>query len=199
MNLAAFELTTRPGEAPVTVFARDEGHAETLYRKWMRYHRTQVTVDTVLTYAYRGQLLKARPLLATCAERGEAGVGYWDELYCGWSVEDPSSPVTGDLTPQTGTIEYYRVDTDKGDVVLVFAASPEEATTSTLVYFMNEYGEAPTYWQMRRQSRWSLNLAMAVLRDQMEAGIRGVATWDSDEGWSITEPAYGMDVSELGI
>ncbi|KHK89309.1 hypothetical protein [Novosphingobium malaysiense] len=199
MKLAAFELTTQPGEAPVTVFAKSEEQAEVIYREWRRHHRRHDTADTVLTYAYRGQLLAARPLLAACAARGEPGIAYWDELYREWSVEQPASPVTGDLTPLAGTNEYYRVDTDKGDVVLVFAASPEEATTSTLVYFMNEYGEAPTYWQMRRQSRWSLVLAMAVLRDQMEAGVRGVATWSQDDGWSITEPAYGMDVSELGI
>ncbi|KHK89308.1 hypothetical protein LK12_19360 [Novosphingobium malaysiense] len=36
------------------------------------------------------------------------------------------------------------------------------------------YGETPTYSQMRKQARRTLMLAMAVLRHQMEAGMRGI-------------------------
>lgn len=74
---------------------------------------------------------------------------------------------------------------------MVFAESMSEAVGYYLSWHIEAYGSAPEGMQIHQRSPWQLVLALAPLRDEMDAGEVGVARWSSDEGWHIVDAEDG--------
>jgi len=50
--------------------------------------------------------------------------------------------------------------------------------------------------QIDQRSRWHLVLALAPLRDEMDAGEVGIARWSPEECWHMVDPEDGTAMPE---
>lgn len=64
-----------------------------------------------------------------------------------------------------------------------------------MTWHLDAYGSPPEGVLVDRRSRWQLVLAMASLRDDMDAGVAGITWWSADDGWHIVDPADGAAIS----
>ncbi|KRA81225.1 hypothetical protein [Altererythrobacter sp. Root672] len=189
--IQVFEVALPWTEERITVFAEDLGHAERIYAEWILAHRPSEPACASLIYHYEGFNLEGRPELILARMTGTAGIGYWDTTTRRWLVVRPSDPPSGDLVRPPSLVKYHRVRATDGEELLVFAESFEEAVGYYVVWHLDEYGDVPSGIVINRKSRWQLVLALASLRDDMDAGVAGVARWTADEGWHIVDPEDG--------
>jgi hypothetical protein len=189
--MQVFEMVRSWGEEPITVFANDLRDAERIYQRWVEAHHPDRSIRPLMIYPYSGFNLEGRPELGFACERGAAGVGYWDRPGRRWLIAAPDSPLSPDLARPASAVKYHRVTDSDGEELMVFAESFEEAVGYYVTWCLEAYGDVPRGIVINRESRWRLVLALASLRDDMDAGVAGVARWTADDGWHIAEPEDG--------
>lgn len=191
-----FELVQRD-QLPMTFFANDEQQAQQLFWRWMATHLPGQEVEIPMIHVYRDALLEKRGLLFDAACFGKVGVGYWDGDAGIWRVEDPEREMTGTTARPSSGVHCFRVEVSPGAVLMAFAPNQVVAVDFVLGYCLATKGEAPYRMDIRRHSPWSLVNVMAVLRDEMEDGACGLASWTQEQGWRIAAPEFTMDVSDF--
>jgi hypothetical protein len=186
--MKVFETIRHWDERPVTVFASNLAHAEEIHVAWIKAHDPTKSTAPHMTHTYEGELLEARPLLASAAKLNVAGIGYFNPSLENWTIAEPGAKPKGPLVPPPSGIDYYSLSTDKAEHAMMFARSYDEAVTFYLAFHMEEYGQAPVHMEIRKRSRWELVGETATLRDQLEAGRSGMAGYTPQGLWRICEP-----------
>jgi len=190
-----FEVFRSWDERPITIFADDLRDAESIYFEWVEMHHQDRPTEPEMIFPYFGRWLLARPELGAVCRLGKRGVGYWDKESSRWTIASPLDP-TGELARPTRGVKYYRARALDGDELMVFAESMSEAAGYYVTWHLEAYGSAPEGMQIHHRSKWQLVLALAPLRDAMDAGDAGIARWSADEGWHIVDPEDGTVVSD---
>ena len=188
MTKIAFEFFSKPGASPVTVVASDLTEAQQLYQTWLE---CAVETETLLPPAidvFASDWLERRPLLREACSHNRSGIAYWSENRFGWEVFPADQKSALASAPPEGTMRCIQFTADEGDDALVFAPDHQEAVNTFCVWHIERWGSPPTHFRANDLSRWKLRGEMAVLRDQLEAEIEGVAHWDFHEGWQILPP-----------
>jgi hypothetical protein len=193
--IQVFELCRSWAEEHVTIFATDLRHAESIYFEWVKAHHPDRPTEAHMAFPCYGRWLLGRPELGAACRLGVTGVGYWHRSSSRWVIASPLDPPTGDLARTSRGVKYYRASATDGDELMVFAESMDEAAGYYLTWHIEAYGSAPDGMQIHQRSKWQLVLALAPLRDEMDAGEVGTAHWSADEGWHIVDPEDGTVLS----
>ena len=191
-----FEFGLSWSEELVTVFAVDVGDAERIYIDWIQAHHPDKPARASVIYHYAGVELEGRPELMRACSSGKAGVGHWVGTPGRWLIAGPDEPPAGDLVRPASAVKYHRVTATDGDELIVFAESFEEAVGYYVIWHLEAYGDVPQGIVINRKSRWQLVLALASLRDEMDAGEVGVARCTAEDGWHIVDPEDGTVLSD---
>ncbi|MED5544913.1 MAG: hypothetical protein VYD90_06665 [Pseudomonadota bacterium] len=190
MTISVYEVGDYLGE-PLTIFAQGDDEAEHIFREWMAKHRLCAEPDMPIVHVYAGRILAARTHLQVAADRGETGVGYWDGTNDRWRIESPRAEMTHSaLRPQT-RINCYRVEVDDGLMYLAFAKDVGIATS----FLIDACASGVAGMKVQRLSPLRFVSTMATLRDDMESGVEGLASWSSERGWRVTRRAAATEVS----
>ena len=193
-NMAVFEFARSWSDELVTIFATDLRDAETVYFEWVETHHPDQPTEAEMIFPYFGRWLMGRPELGAACRLGKRGVGYWDLSASRWTIASPYDPPAGELVRPTRGVKYYRARADDGDELMVFAESMSEAAGYYLPWHLAAYGAPPEGMHIEQRSRWQMVLALAALRDEMDAGEVGIARWSADDGWHMVDPEDGAIV-----
>jgi hypothetical protein len=194
--IPVFEMFRHWAEEPVTVFAKDLSEAESIYSAWIKAHHPERPVRPITVHPYAGFSLEGRPELVFACHAGKKGIGRWDRLGRRWAIAAPEDPPLGDLARPASSVKYHSVAANDGDELMVFAETFEEAVGFYVAWHLEAYGDVPGGIMINRKSRWQLVLALGSLRDDMDAGVAGVARWTADDGWHIVAPEDGTVASD---
>jgi hypothetical protein len=190
-----FKISSEITDRPLTVFARDSGHAFDIYYVWRELLYPDIPFTTAKTVQLTVADLAQQPQLAEAAASGLIGVGYFIDHYQGWLIAPPDETVLFDFAPREVWVSAYRFDEGDGEVLLVFATSLEQAVIFRDEWNVVAYGEADEYVGVEVISRWLLTGEKATLRDDMDEGLVGVGEECEDGFWRIFpadyEPTFG--------
>jgi hypothetical protein len=192
--MKVFEIARSWADIPLTVVAPTLEEAERIHREWIEAHHLDRLIAPVSIFPYGEGWLKARPPLAKVAAENKAGIAYWDPGSGSWRVADPKDAPLGLLATPPGPIECYRFEATEEQKPMVFAETHEEAVTIFCWRYEIEWGEEPGWFLVRKLSRWDLVGDLATLRDDMDAGISGIAGKDENGHWRIMP--VGWDQSD---
>ena len=195
-NMQVFEFARSWADDMVTICASNLAQAETIYSEWIETHHPDRPPQSEMVFPYAVWSLHGRPELAAACNLGQSGVGYWDPVGARWLIADPRAPAHTRIARPQSFVKYHRVAATDGDELMVFAKSYEEAVGMYVSWHSDAYGGPPDGLTVLRRSRWQLVLALASLRDEMDAGLVGVASWSSHDGWHIHEPDHGTVIPE---
>lgn len=184
-TMMVFEFARGDSVPPITVFADELRQAEELFRRWSQAHDPEFNDGPPNVFPFNAQWLELRPLLRSAVKRVQPGIGYWDERSFAWVTHEPEDETDLPLAPAPGKVRLYRFDCEERLQELVFAMSYDEAVRLFCLHHIELWGSLPTSFTARETCRWTLSGPLAVLRDQLEAEITGVAQRDRAEGWRV--------------
>ena len=190
MTTQVFEFFRGGGAVPITVFAHDLAEAEDIFSRYLDAHEPGQHRVPPMIYPYGAEWLSKRPLLEAAAQEGNSGIGYYLEWQWRWEITEPEASRDEPLAPPERSVHYYRFESEEGDDAMLFATSYEQAVTFYCVWHQENWGSLPPHFTARQMDRWMLTGPLAVLRDQLEAEIPGVAQWNMADGWTILPPDW---------
>lgn len=192
MTINVFRFWYQGNTTPLTAFAETLEAGEELQRRWSAAHQGEKAKPLIRTEICAEGWLDDRPQWKRAVELGEAGVGHWMGHSEGWVVEAPETVLRGPLGPLYTPVRLFVASLDGEEHALIFAMDELMAANTYLQWHNHWFNQTPRNFELRPQSRWKLTGPEAVLREEMDARICGIAGWSEIEGWHIYPPEDAM-------
>ena len=177
---------------PTYIAAASEDDARRVFLEFMAHHSPfhsgkmrQVVESSATWLANRPQLSAA---INDANDSGKSGVAWWLGHRAGWVVRPAKSKPVGYLAAEEPEVQYYRFDNDDGLDLAVFAFDPDEAIRFFAIWHQCRFDALRADFYFQRLSPWLLIGDQLTLREEMTAGLIGVAAQCSDGAWRIVSP-----------
>lgn len=194
MELHVYRITRNWSAIPIMVLAEYEEHAIELHDAFCRTHfPSRFDIDEYPSaHELDERELEDHPQLAELIEDSGPGIAFWIAHEEGWHTGKPEGPMLGRLAPPDTPVRYYVFESDDGDDAEVFAVSGEDALLIYYAYHEAAFARRPSKVTFKERSRFTLLDGRAALRDDMDAGLTGVAGWTLTEGWRVYPPEHAL-------
>lgn len=179
---------------PLTVLARDQPRATSLFARWCRLHAPSLSAEPYSVTEADWFFTDDHPSLVQAAKDGQAGVAYWQGFEIGWKVAAPNKRHLGLLAPPEPAVKPYQMYVSDGEDALVFAYSGADAVLMFTDYHERAYGHRPRRFECCESDVWSLGEERTALRQDLLKGGTGIAGQDDDGVWRI----YPIDDKRAG-
>lgn len=173
---------------PLTVIADSYEAAEQLYLAWREAQGLGLPCKWKQVALRDSAWLADHPQLAGLAGNGTAGIAYWLSHREGWTLASPEDEPVGQLQPPKAPVRCFWIELDGGFSSIISATSQEHAVTMFLAWQQGIRGRRPRRFTVREKSRWLLTGDKYVLREEMDAGMMGIAARAEPGGWHIFPP-----------